>query len=530
MSARRLGGLASLALMALILARILDEPIERYGDSAAGWIEHQARLLAELRLRAAEGPRAALRAADGLYPPGLHLLAIGLGLVGGRSPAAAGLIGPAALALMALSVGAVARSMGAKTPAAALFCLFTPALHGMACRYYYDLPMAALLWAAAAAALRARARPAWALVGGALALAAAFVKWSALPLGLPLLLAAAARARAPSAGLAPLALILSLPLALALGLDSPGAMGAVSFQPPPGAAPLPTVAAIPAVGPALAAMLSQAAALDGARLRFYPERLVDSVYGPLGALIVAGAAAGARGLRGLSAAISLATAGFLLLLLPPLDERFLVVWLGLPALAAGLGAERWAGPLGRAARPAAALLLALGLTIALDLHAPGRRAEGAAAEAPEAQGRAPHPGWGPGSSVDRRGWSRTAHRPPSREALGRRLIADIVENNVAEAIARDQLRLAEGERNWWGAVELGRALEGAPLQLRLLTEEPLPSPKPGARLYLPAEGAPLRRTDDQPAALGWRPCPGGPLRDPEGGPGIEAWCASQGAP
>lgn len=530
--ARLLGLLAAMALIALVIGRVIDEPIERYGDSAAGWIEHQARLLAELRLREAEGgPIAALRAADGLYPPGLHLLAIALSTVGGRSPAVAGLIGPAALLLMAGSVGAVSRSFGAKTASATLFCLFTPALHGMAARYYYDLPMAALLWAAAAACLRSRGRPWMTAAAATLAMGAAFFKWSALPLGLPLLLVAARRSRAWSAGLAPIALVAALPLALALGLGSPGAMGAVSFQPPTGTTPHPAWAALPGVGEALGAMLAQAAAVDGERLRFYPSRIIDSVYGPLGALVIGAAALRARGIGGALLLPSAATAAFLLLLLPPLDERFLVVWLGLPALAAGLGAERWARSLRAGAPAAAALALAVGLTVALDLHAPGRHAEDPAIQsAPEAQGRAPHPGWGPGSSVDRRGWSRTAHRPPTREALGGLILEDITQNNVQRVIAADQLRLLEGERNWWGAQELGRALDGAPLQATLHTEGPLPPPIPGARLYLPPDDSPLRRPDHRPAEAGWLRCPEPLLRDPAGGPGIERWCAPQGAP
>jgi hypothetical protein len=219
------------------------------------------------------------------------------------------------------------------------------------------------------------------------------------------------------------------------------------------------------------------------------------------------------------------TALFLLLLLPPLDERFLVAWLGLPAGAAGVGL---AGLGARARGPALALIAALGLGLAADLHAPGRWAPtlDPAGLTPAAQGRGPGVGLGPASAVDRRGWARTSDRLPPRDALGDALRAALRRAGAQRGrpvLVRDRLRLPEGEQNWWGTWQAAAALAGEALHVELLPPGALPPPRTGALLLLPAADAPWAEPGDAAPPPGWRPCSEPQIDDPEGGPGLRCF-------
>ncbi|MBL8618433.1 MAG: hypothetical protein JNM72_22655 [Deltaproteobacteria bacterium] len=523
---RAAAGLAVLGLLALLLLRIHSAPVDRYGDSAAGWIEHQARLRALHAAAEATGPLDLLKRADGLYPPGLHLLSAPLLWLAGPDPRAAGLIGPAALLVLAWGVGRWAEGLrrGAGLPAA-LIAALTPALHGMSARYAYDLPMAAALWATVGWAAGPRPRP---LTSAITTLCAALLKWSALPLGLPLLLGAAAGRRRGTALFASALCVAAPVLGSLAGLASLEAMSSTTFQPPTGAKVLEAIAALPVVGPALAAMAAQAAALDAARLGFYPSRLWWSCYGPAGALGLLPLVAMGLRARATRAPILVGTALsalFLLLLLPPLDERFLVAWLGLPAATAGVGLT---GLSARARGPALTCVAVVGLALAADLHAPGRWAPtlDPAELSLAAQGRGPGVGLGPASAVDRRGWARTADRLPPRDALGdalRAVLRTAGAQRGRPVLSRDRLRLPEGEQNWWGAWQAAAAHAGEALQIELLPPGPLPPPRRGALLLLPAADAPWAEPGDAAPPAGWRPCAPAQIDDPEGGPGLRCF-------
>ncbi len=504
---RRLGpALAASLVLAAILGRAASEPVEEYGDSGAGWIEHQARLEALLRWReAGGGPWEGLRAADGLYPPGLHLLTSAVGAAVGHSAAALTWTGALWLGLLALATGAVAGRGAAG--AAALSVVLTPGLGGVATRYYYDLPMLALGWAAAAVLTRARRPAVGGAVAGLLFAGALLVKWSALPLLAPLLLAAALRGPPTAwAWRAGPALLITGAL-LRADLPSFGAMGGATFQPPPGAA------ALDVDHPAGRALALAAQALDGLtldRIGFYPMRLLTTVLGPLGTLLVAGPLlawirAGAPGLaRGLLALVPPLV--FLIGAVPPLDDRFALGFA--PAIAAaaarGLAAARLPGGVQAAALAVAALQ-------ALSLHAGGPRPLGAAPD-PVAAGHAAPGGPLPGSPVDRRGWSRARDRPPARLPLREALLERVLRPCAPLQIGGpDAVISPAGDLNWWGYAE------------RLLAAEGLPGARwvgntPDADLWV---RAPL---PDAPTA---HPPPGatrvGQIADPEGGPAVELW-------
>ena len=517
----------ALAGLGLVLAaRIVEAPVDRYGDSAAGWIEHQARLRALAAAAEAAGPLDLLRRADGLYPPGLHLLSAPLFWMFGPDPRAAGLVGPLALGVMAWGVGrwAEACRAGAGLPAAALTAL-TPALHGMAARYAYDLPMASAVWAAIGWTAGSRRAPAQAAMATGVA---SLVKWSALPLGLPLLLATLRR-RQPAAGMAAVAaVLLAPPCGAAMGLASLQAMTTTTFQPPTGSTIDAALFSLPMVGPTLGAMWAQASAIDATRLAFYPSRLWWSCFGPLGAVGLLPLVA--RGLAHRSARHSamwatVLTGVFLLLVLPPLDERFLVVWLGLPAAIGAIGLC----DLGPRTRVAAGVLSAgIGLGLALDLHAPGRWAPtlDPSALSAAAQGRGPGASFGAASAVDRRGWARTTDRLPSRDPLGNALLSALHAAGAGKGrpvLVRDRLRLPEGEQNWWGAVTAAAALQGRPLDITVLQEGPVPAARSGSLLLLPAQDAPWAEADDAQPPAAYRPCAVPFIADPEGGPGLRCF-------
>jgi hypothetical protein len=139
-----------------------------------------------------------LQITDGDFPPFLHIATLLLGIVFGHSAEVAVLSGLLWLGLLAISVGWVtstlarAASVGqapirrahqqAGTLAASLILLMG-AYQGFSLRYYYDLPMTALLWAGlATVTLFWDRRPILAglLAGGTVA-AAALTKWTALP-------------------------------------------------------------------------------------------------------------------------------------------------------------------------------------------------------------------------------------------------------------------------------------------------------------------------------------------------------------
>lgn len=526
-----------LALAAVVGARLWQAPIDGYGDSAAQYIEHLARLRLVLRIDQGVGPDplSALVQLDGLYPPGLHLLTAALSPVIGHTAEAAVGTGLLWWAGLALAVGRCAATLrpGAG-PWAVAATAAVPALHASATRYYYDLPMTALLWVAVAlvlGAVRGRAL----LRGGAAGLvlaAACLVKWSALPFGLPLVAGAllvlgrADRGAALRAGLAAATVGGGLVGLFVLGgSTSFGAMSGATFQPPVGAdaGALARLAGLPG-GEALRAMLLQAAALDGARLAFYPARMAATVLSPALALAAAPLlAAWARDRAPgwpLLLVGGLGTGAFVLLLVPPLDDRFLLTLAPAVALAAGLGGAALPA---RARPPAAILGAVVSLLVAGDLHLrpAGQPLHTQAGQLRDDALDGRRITWRPGagSSWDLRGWARSddarRDRTRLRAALDRRLSACRPADLAAAAPGSIT---AFGEDNWFAYRQALAALDGRTLGPRWPTGEPA--------------AATLAVRADPPTALGAAAAPLPPHRwtvaDPDGGPGLVLASASPG--
>lgn len=468
-----------LAIALIVATRLLRTPMDAYGDSAAQYIEHLARLRVVLRIEQGvdPSPLAALVQLDGLYPPGLHLFTAGLGrFIGHRAEVVVwtGLLWWGALVI---AVGACARSLRPGAGAWAMAATAAiPALHASATRYYYDLPMTTLIWAALAVLLGAPSgRPLLRGAGaGALLTAACLVKWSALPLGLPLLAGALAvlvrvdRTAAVRSG-ATLAVVTGLALGafIVAGSTSFGAMSGATFQPPPGmdAARFAWLLSLPG-GSVLRAMVLQVVSLGASRASFYPTRLIATVLSPTLALALAPLTASWLRDRASGWPLLLigttGTAGFLLLLVPPLDDRFLLTLA--PAL--GLVAALGAAALPRPAALGAALLggtLALGVAADLHLRAPTTPLHRTAGQLrpDDLDGRQVVWQAGAGSSWDLRGWSRSDTARRDRTPLRRAVDAALSRCRPATLEARQPGTVtAFGEDNWFAYREALAAVEG----------------------------------------------------------------------
>ncbi len=367
-----------------------------------------------------------------------------------------------------------------------------------------------------------------AAVGAAQLLGASLVKWTALPFGLAMLfglavtLDGAGRRRVAAAALLWAAGVAALLLA---GMGSLSTMGGATFQPPPGVAAWTGVDGLPApLSGWLGAAAAQVAVTDGDRLAFYPARLATSVLSPVGALVVAlggaawllrGAPAGA-----LVAATALGQLAFLLLLVPPLDDRFLLTVAPGLALAAGVGL---------AGRPRLSALAAVALLlVSADAHlrAPvdPTPAVNPGARSAALEGRSWVARGGLSSSIDRRGWSRTTDLVAHRGALEAQLWDRLRGCGGGGVDGPEAVLLAAGDLNRWTLRRLRDERAGRDPAVRWLGE-------PGAdrrarRLWVQPEPADAWGGSPSPPA-GWRLLEA--VRDPDGGPGVTIW-APPGAP
>ena len=108
---RSLAWSSILAVIGLITWRARMHPVDTYGDSGAGYIEHLERIRVLNRLTTSGGGLLdRLRAADGLYPPGLHFLSAPASFLGDHEPASVTVLGGMWLLLLAISVAACAGS------------------------------------------------------------------------------------------------------------------------------------------------------------------------------------------------------------------------------------------------------------------------------------------------------------------------------------------------------------------------------------------------------------------------------------
>ncbi len=442
------------AVATLVVLRPYDGALYRSASSGTAWTEHLVRVRAALmRADGVDAPFGWLAEADYEFPPLIHWVAVPLGDVFGRSPDVVekfGLIWLVVLALATAGLGhALSGDRNAGLLAGALVALI-PAVHGTALGYYYDLPMSAWLWAAAAAlAWWGPSRP----VRGGLAAGAAFViaclgKWTALvlapPLVLGVLLVSPARRRsaisaAVAAGVAALGVAavlaftstsLQLQLRNSYGVES----GEGGFS----------------LGGALQTVVAAGGAPFGETLSFLGVRLGIGAVGPVFAvlLLVASAVWLRRSRVGLALIACVVVGDILLIawLFPALNDRWLVSMVPALAIVASIGVHELA-PRRRA--PAAAVILGMGLLTTWDFHhgdAHARVAVEAKAEADWNDLRS----WGAASSSEPAlGWARGDYL--QRTFLENRewLWAQIVACGARDVFLEDPGVVDNEDDPWW---------------------------------------------------------------------------------
>jgi hypothetical protein len=400
--------LVTVLLLSVISWRMAAEPMQVYGDGAAQYIEHSARLEIQQALSGHQGNLlSSLQLADETlvsHPPGLHLATIAAVLGAVTSAEASLWTAPLWLLLLALALAWVARQLSHNSARAAsaafIGTLLLPAAHGAATRVHYDLPMTALLWASVATLIWAvRSRPVvGGLATGVLFIVATQVKWTAVPFGAFMLFGAWLSALRPtSPG--------SLRRALVAALIS-AAVG--------GGAVLAYLATTP-TSFAAGSMAFEDPLAGAPGIAWYLLSLVTSVYSPVGTLLLAPLVfLWARSDRRAAALISCTVVGHLAFLVPFImrpDERFLLTLAPALVLAAALAWSNLTPQLRR--RLAATTLVLLGV-VALEFHLTPSSLGVQQGELLPRQDSTPALGSrGPflADSFERRGWSSRASTP-----------------------------------------------------------------------------------------------------------------------
>lgn len=366
---------ALLAVSALVLWRLAETPLipmvggwEYAAPTYRLWVADQMGQLGLLGVLTDFG------ALDRDFPPGMHVLSALLGPITGHSPFAVTAQNLLWLALLGGSMLSAGLRLGL-TPAgagrASALAILVPSVHGAACRYYYDLPMTALLFALFAAALARPERRRWLqpLVVGALLAAAALVKWPAVPLGL-ITLAAAAVVTRRFVALGVAALVGALLVFVLYGgrfdgtsLDWMASLMAGGEKPPTQPRPEGGVTA-------LLSTVDLASRLHPARLAWYPLVAITACLSPLLAAAIAWPSARGlrRGPRPALAAVGVLVLGqlaFHVVFVEVLDARFALSWVPALALVAALG---WQGSGPRARRGMEVAAASAALLVAADLH------------------------------------------------------------------------------------------------------------------------------------------------------------------
>lgn len=443
------------AVAALVIARMVLQPIQPYGDGGAAWIEHAVRVeLVELRRGFEGSPFELLRAAEDQvvsHPVGLHAVTGLAGAITGHSAAAVLWTGLLWMLLLATGVGLTVRGLGGSPDAVAAAvagaCLL-PAVHASATRYHYDLPMSALLWLAAGVLLTGRSRPVLtSLSAGLLVGLAATVKWTAIPFGALMVLGAALSSwEAPRRWRKVAGSCLFAAVGCTAIAGTCLAISATSF----GATSL-------AGGPT---------GLGLGRLIWYPLALVFGVLSlawaaTLAPPLLAWWRAGRRGGL-LLAVVLLGQLGLMVALVPRPDERFALTAAPALVVAAALG---WSGMSARGRRAAAVTAAVVGLLVGLDFHlgpdAPWSRRVQVLADAGEQQPGLTG-GLGLGDSFEQRGWARRSGAFEDVDGLREELFAALVDCGAGEV---GWLSGASDRGDtWWLRYRAAlAAVEGAPL-------------------------------------------------------------------
>ena len=400
-------------LTSILLVRFARSPLQPYGDDGAYYLEHIERLsvLEAWQTSGWLAPASFLREADREYPPVLHVVALAQGALFGHDAETASLLMLAWMLLLSASVAWLVRASGgssraAMAAAAGTICI--PAVHGCATRYYFDLPMTAVLWSAVAVFFAVSPRHPFrgALVSGLVFALAALTKWTAIPYGATmavgtLLTFAWTRHREglrwqrylPMAT-AGLVIGGGLPLVLFSAVTQASLKSMLlTFQEP---------GTTPRLGPIalLQSMLSSSDAPTHTNalehFGWLLSRLASAIYswplaGILGVLLVVWLLRSRR-LLFLVVITVLGQLVFLASLVPVRDERFLLTPAPALVVAAALGWERLS-PLVR--RIGGVAILVVGLLLAAEFHL----------DVPRLQQSEP-PSWAAQSSVQNRGWSR----------------------------------------------------------------------------------------------------------------------------
>jgi len=430
---------AVVGVIVLVALRLAVDGVQPYGTDGAQYIEHTARL-ETLRLWQEHGDVglwARLVATDGSFPAGLHLATLPLAAVFGHSATAMSATG---IVWLLMLLGAVAacgavlvpehRALGAAAAAAGTALI--PAIHGSAGRYYYDLPMIALLWCVVAVLWTGRdRRPLIAgLVAGVLGFAACVVKWAAMPYGLVLVAAMflgrgerTDRQRHLLRGVA-VGLAIAIPAWLVVrylgdvvGTSSFGHQAHITVPEAEG-----TEVERGAMDVLFATLPARLKAMGLGDVLFHPLRAVFSVFSPL--LFAAAVGLAARGLRHRPSAllplvlVVLGHLSFVTLFLPVLDDRFLLPTVPAVVLAATVG---WVSLAEERRRRVGLAVLGVGALVAVDLHfAPPTFATYPVELLSARPGNSPWTrarGLGAASSVELRGWARHDEAAPARQGL-----------------------------------------------------------------------------------------------------------------
>ena len=435
-------------VVALVGARLLAQPITPYGTNGAEYIEHVDRLRVGRAFREwledPYSPLELLRLLDGAFPPLLHLITQAVPGVGLAPVAWSGLLWLGALAAVVGGVGARLSSAPRVGVVAAVGTLLLPAMHGAASRYYYDLPMTVLVWGATAALVRAWDRPPGVAhgVAGLLSAAACLIKWTAVPYLLVLQIAAvlafpapdAVRWRPPRRRITALIVVVAAQaLACGVYLAALGEDNSLSFTAMESGVVeaelddlgLPTSEVAHGLLGSMARRITDPATPPWMRILYYGTGWTLSTCSPIlaGALVllVFGAALRRRRTAAFAAWVAAGHMAFLLLLVQPIDDRFLLTMT--PALViAGADALVGLGP--RVGRALGVALVVVAVLVGVDFHH-GRptaltkeflvapRLLGRDMSVPPPVGR----GIGAASSTLRLGWSRRDESPPLRAAL-----------------------------------------------------------------------------------------------------------------
>jgi len=428
-----------IGICAVVLSRIHGTGMQPYGSDSAQYIEHLTRLeTLDFWREPSLGFIEFLRMADGSFPPLMHFVTLFLGLFSGHGAQDVLWTGLVWLLLLAASVAWVTLSIsGSGRAAAATFCgvMLLPSLHGAACRYYYDLPMTALLWLATAVAFATFVRrpTAGGLLVGLLLCAANLVKWTALPYGLIMVAAVPLMVRFEGGedrdwrfqhSLA--AFVFSVVVMVGLSVlfiklvgpyDSFTAMlGEIGDDAPHGAPA--GVDSTESAG-VVAGIFARVETPTLARLAFYPARLIASVYSPLLlALTLLLASFWARSDRRGWIAVAVIVVGqwlFVLLRVPPLDDRFLITAAPALLVPAAMGWDQLGS---RLRLVLGAAVLVVGFGVAMDFHfqdSPSVRRVAPTRASTDNLSQIIR--WGLADSVDQRGWVRRSTQAHDRSEV-----------------------------------------------------------------------------------------------------------------